>query len=652
MYFRLIFRKIYFAGFCVIFAAAIIAYFWFKLTIDYNISFLIPNNYASWIKHDEPPNLKARELERNVIIFKNTFSINIPIQNAQLSVRSLKFFRVFIDGSLIFESQTQISEWKKTIAIDIPNLTSGEHELLIFVMNYNGPPALLVYSEKLKIKTDDSWISSKDNQNWFPIRLAETSRTLNLSKQFVPTYEALKHNFHYGILLLLIIFAFWYARKTEHLKFHAYKYIQSPVNILRWTLICLWLVLSINSLINAPIAGMDYPFHLQYISYISKNWSLPLATDGAQMFQSPLYYISSALLWNFLTLFLEPQISAKFLKIIPLLCGLGMIEICYRSMLCAFPNRTYTQSIGLLLGGLIPMNLYMSQYIGNEPLAALFSAAAILLVMQIINSPDITKQRKHIYAIGIALGLGLLSKVTVVLLILPVLISVVWGLKKINADNKEIAVICSKIIAIIFIIAGWYYVRNLILLGKPFIGGWDPSRGIAWWQDPGYRSIDQMTSFGVSLVYPIYSGIAGFWDSLYSTFWLDGFLGGNTNYNTRPNWNYSFLLSLPLLSLLPASAIIIGCIGVNKANSQPEKPILLFSIACIIIYLLAIFLIFLEVPTYSSAKATYSMGLIPCYAVLGAKGMEIMSRNTGIKLALVTILSWWALFSYLSFFAQ
>ena len=30
------------------------------------------------------------------------------------------------------------------------------------------------------------------------------------------------------------------------------------------------------------------------------------------------------------------------------------------------------------------------------------------------------------------------------------------------------------------LLAGWYYVRNWVLLGRPFVGGWERGRGLDW----------------------------------------------------------------------------------------------------------------------------------------------------------------------------
>src|SRR5206468_142944 len=59
----------------------------------------------------------------------------------------------------------------------------------------------------------------------------------------------------------------------------------------------LWIVLFANNLgMLTSVMGFDSNFHLEYIDYIKTHWKLPLAKDGWQMYQPPLYYMISALL--------------------------------------------------------------------------------------------------------------------------------------------------------------------------------------------------------------------------------------------------------------------------------------------------------------------------------------------------------------------
>jgi hypothetical protein len=76
-----------------------------------------------------------------------------------------------------------------------------------------------------------------------------------------------------------------------------------------------------------------------------------------------------------------------------------------------------------------------------------------------------------------------------------------------------------------------------------------------------------------------------------------------------------------------------------------------FSVCSIGLYLAAIFYLFLTVPILSSAKATYTLGLIPCFALIGTAGFEILMRQRFLRAAVYGLFACWAVGSYLSYFA-
>jgi hypothetical protein len=291
----------------------------------------------------------------------------------------------------------------------------------------------------------------------------------------------------------------------------------------------------------------------------------------------------------------------------------------------------------------------MSQSLGNEPLAGFLTGMIVLFVCRILSG-NLRSLRKVSILMGVTLGLALLTKVTPILIIPPVLFYVCAEILKareaMGKGIKEAARFTLILTGILFAVAGWYYLRNWTEMGRFFIGGWDSFRDIAWWQDPGYRTPKQLYVFGGSLFYPVFSSIYGFWDSIYSTFWMDGFL--SANYDTP--WNFSFMLSSAWLSLLPSAAIIIGIVVAIRSNEEPTRRILLFSITCVFTYLAAIFYLFLTVPILSSAKATYALGLIPCFALLAAAGFEVLTRLRLLRAVVHGLFACWAFFAYASYF--
>ena len=65
-----------------------------------------------------------------------------------------------------------------------------------------------------------------------------------------------------------------------------------------WALIAIslvWVVLFLNNLPQLPgLFGFDRDGHLYYIDYIQQKKALPLADEGWQTYQPPLYYLFGA----------------------------------------------------------------------------------------------------------------------------------------------------------------------------------------------------------------------------------------------------------------------------------------------------------------------------------------------------------------------
>ncbi|MDH3973879.1 MAG: glycosyltransferase family 39 protein [Deltaproteobacteria bacterium] len=615
------------------------------------VIFLSPEKGAHWIKYDRPYWLGSHRHEEQLVIFRKNFTLNKEISHIKLKLRALKSARLFLDGQLIYETPINYSNWRKTQSLKIEKITSGKHTLHAFISNQDGPPLLLAYSENFKLFTDRSWETMRPDNSWQPAVLIEENRSASISKQFSPVKNAFWETLPYGLVIFITSFIFSVAYYYRQLPGFSYFEKALSLSKLRWLLIIAWITLSISSLIKYPLAGFDYPAHIDYINYVASKWSIPLASEGWQMFQSPLYYIISSLFLKICLSFFSEATSYQLLKVIPLLCGLIQVEVVYRTMKITFPKKKYVQATGLIVGSLMPMNLYMSQYIGNEPMAALFSSLVILLILQSIRNPWKAQSPKHQLLTGLFLGLAILTKVSALLLPVPVLL-VFLGLniQKGRGNLKKSLWTALNIIMPLFIIAGWYYVRNMVLLGKPFIGGWDPARGISWWQDPGYRIISDLTTFGTALAYPVFSGTSGLWDAIYSTLWLDGFLGSVADYRGKPPWNYSFVLTLSWLSLLPTIAMLTGFFSIMKKREREDQFILLISTLLLILYFGAIIYLYIQLPIYSTAKASYTLGLIPCYAILCGFGLELLSRGVILRSAVVGLISWWGIFAFAAYF--
>lgn len=660
-----------------------------RMAGDPDIPLLIDGDGAAWICFDAPPHLPAQKPQQLVTFFRKTVQIDDAPVAAPLVVRCFRLGNLQIDGvqalgpwedlsaqgEATVNWQSALSKWKQPRHVDIAQfLRPGKHQIVVEVLNQNAPCALLASCPAIGLGTDQTWEASMNGQDWTPVRLAASPRWAEVTAQFSSSVRA----FGAGSLWLALPFvlalgiALYLTRGNQTVKNRiVVAAVVSPCTV-RWGLLAAWIALAINNIWKLPAdVGFDVQAHLAYVLFIHHYGTLPLATDGWQMFEAPLYYLLSLPILKF-TISpgdLEPVIKA--MRVIPFLCALAQTEICYRVMRLVFGHRRDLCVVGLVTGALLPMLLYRSQTIGTEPMAGALTAATIWLGLAYAYGSQGWRTWKGAAAIGFAFGLALLTKVSAVLLA-PLLIGWLASVHWINGDRLRVPVQRVAIImAVAAMIAGWYYTRNWIELGKPFVGGWDPSRNIDWWQEPGYRTPAEFLRFGRAINYPVWASMAGFWDGLYSTMWTDGMLSSMVLYDHRPPWNYRFVLSGSLLALFPCTLMLIGALSaivVNLPSQPPAGPdaarptvvqasgafikrgALLFSVLAIATYLMAIFDLHLTAPIHSTAKATYTLGLTPCYAMLMAAGFGVAARWSVLRAVLVALLATWCVNSFLAYF--
>jgi len=54
--------------------------------------------------------------------------------------------------------------------------------------------------------------------------------------------------------------------------------------------------------------------------------------------------------------------------------------------------------------------------------------------------------------------------------------------------------------------------------------------------------------------------------------------------------------------------------------------------------------------TYCLAKASYTLGLLPCYAVLAAAGAEPFLRNRIVRSVVIAVFACWGFAAYTAYF--
>lgn len=598
---------------------------------------------ASWIKADEPLNLGIWAPGKTALAFRKRFFIETPPAGpAVLTVKSMRSVAVLIDRRLALPLKDEFGRWREPKRVDLkPYLSPGQHELVLAVVNSDGPAVVLAYSAALRLRTGPDWETSLDYKSWKGAATVDDIRPPEFTLAFPTVKEAFASRLPYLSVVFTVVF-FWTLGRSSRTWGARLDRLTPSASALRWVLMAALSVLGLNDLLKLPYdMGFDFQGHIDYIKYIVERRAIPFANEGLSMFQSPLYYLVSAAAYSVLEGFLPYVSVVKALKVITIACGVALVEVTYRTLKTVYPDRDDLCALGTVLGGLLPMNIYMSQHIGNEPMSGLFIAASIMTAYALFSSPANPFRRAAL--MGVFTGLALLSKVSIALLLPGLSVMVVYSIAR-SEGFKKAAKGLGVYASAAFFVSGWYYIRNWLVLGRPFVGGWEN----VWSQDPGYRTMGQFLRFGESLHRPFYSGVNSFWDSIYSSLWTDGFLSAVIFYDYIPRWNYDFLLSSAYLSLVPMLVIIAGVIlaASFKAMEKGEQ----FSAFFVLSFLAGVVYLYLKVPIYSQAKASYMLGLTPCFAVLFVSGARFLLRRTVIRAAFYGWMACWAVSAYLSFF--
>ena len=617
-----------------------------------DVLFLADRAGAQWIKYDSEFQLVHKSLSHPRNEFRNVFNTNKAIDNARIKVQALKRCQVILDGVTIFSPTDEFDNWKNVYDIAVPfAVKAGQHEILIIVTSENSHPAIIAYSEILPIRTGTGWLASIDGKSWQTAVSVAQVKQATISREFPSASAALFKIMPYlavAFVMALIISLLGSLREDMAQKVSRWRWEPSHI---RWIMLVLWAVLAVNNMVKMNFQmGFDIQGHIEYIDYIVTKGSLPLASEGWQMFQAPLNYMLSAPLYALMIKWIDLPWIVKILRIIPIICGLLQIEVVYRAARLVFVQRKDLQIIAIVTGSLLPMHTYICQVVGNEPLAGCLISLMVLFCMSLVMPGQKERGTGFFVLMGFVWGLALLSKMTAVLLAPVLIIVLLYHTRLVQRPLKAAGRTIIITFGISILTAGWYYFRNYIELGKPFWGGWDLSGGMRWWQDPSFRTWSQIFSFGQSFSYPVYAGVKGFWDSVYSTLWLDGFNSGSPDFIHRPAWNENFMVAGALLALLPSIFILTSMIFARLHKTANYRNAVVFSIGAIGLFLASMMDLYIRLPIYSTAKATYTLGLLPCYAVLAAAGAEPFLRNRIVRSFVIALFVCWAFAAYFAYF--
>ena len=612
---------------------------------DPAISFLPRHRGADWIVCPTPADSRAHWSASFDATFRREFVLPQKPLSARVSLRALRRAEVRVNGASIQIPQNR--NWKKVSDVEITEqLREGVNIVEVRVFNPNGPPALwaILSADQLTVRTDQNWETSFAGSSLRNAALASARKVPergNLVASDESTLDAAKKIWLLWILLIGIAsgaIILWRA-SSNRLK------LATSERIVLLLFAGLWLLLFWNNSRLLPFhAGFDFAEHLKYIEYIQKNWSLPLPTEGLEMYQPPLYYLISAAALSAFKLSINDPQSVVVLRLLGGFFGIAQFILVFLSLRLLLPSRA--AFIGLLLAAFLPMHLYLAHYVTNEMLAATLATAALYLCLRLLKS-EVPRASQFAW-LGVALGATMLTKVTGILL-LPIVIAALAG--RLRASRAPITIAMRNIcllVAICLVVSGWQYARIWLRFGTPLVGNWDVSSGFSWWQDPGYHTAVDYFRFGRSLVHPFFSGFAGFADGIYSTLWGDALCGGASSLTFA--WNRQPLVGGYLWALIPTMLIVIGAVvaSIQFVRKPSSELFLLLGFSAVLV--LGLIFMTLKIPSYAQAKAFYALSAITPLCFFGALGWETLTHGSErLRFVLGTLLLVWALNSFTTY---
>jgi tetratricopeptide (TPR) repeat protein len=617
---------------------------------DPGTNFLQSDKRAEWIFFPAAVEVKARGVANLDTLFRRDFALQGPAQKALLTVRAAKQIQLTINDRKVEVAPDH--NWKDAFTVEVSGfLQDGPNRIEARIFNENGPPALWLslIADRLSLRSDKNWIASFAGSAWrgaapaalprFPgpgNSIDSRERTINSLTKVWPLWLLFG-----AVALFFCVGGNWWLNRH-------------PTNVKWITVIIvfgfagLWLALYWhNARILPALVGFDASHHLNYIKYIQEHHRLPLPNEGMVMFHPPLYYIISAVALSILNLTTADPSAILLLRALTMLFGIAQFLLVFATLRLIFPDRPSLQVIGGGLAAFLPMQLYLSHYPTNETLAALLVSASLYFALRVTKTNSATW--KSYCLLGLLIGAAMLTKATAILVVPFIVLALARQLAIKKASFTKWAGTLGSMLLIATLLCGWHYIR-VSRYGSPLVGSSDPVTGAFWWQDDGYHTVSYFARFGGSLVRPLFSATASFWDGLYSTLWGDGLCSGVSDLSVRPPWNYNLMCAGYLLSLLPSLLLSIGVIASLWQLFRELRTDVVILLGLSLAVATALVFYNLKVPCYGSAKAFYGLSALVPLSFFAATGWNVVTDGRKWRqLSIEILLAVWAMNSFGSF---
>lgn len=371
-----------------------------------------------------------------------------------------------------------------------------------------------------------------------------------------------------------------------------------------------------NAWLYNPLHGFDGKGHIEYLSYIATNKSLPLPSQGWQFYQTPVYYLLS------LPAYLIA--GTKAVQFQNTLYYFGYLTICGLLISKLFPKEKNARLISTLTLAALPVVNYLVPMISNEYLNDVMKSIALLYMM--VNPGS--------FVVVLLLVLGFYTKYSVLTLGPAYAAALLQTGKK----SWQIIVVYGSVFALLItpiVLRNIYYYKMPLAMAEYFYP-FSPNkekRDISFYTNMSWiKRIDLFQT-------QHYSFIGGTWN----TFWHDGYQATVPVVPHHKKALGLWLLGFPLTILS-----VMGWGELKKRQTKVYAIGMVYLVTAIASY--AIYNIHL--PYASELKAffmsalpiIYACGITGCYAYI-PKSRKIVVILLLLQLALTLsyfwIQPWW-----------
>jgi 4-amino-4-deoxy-L-arabinose transferase-like glycosyltransferase len=367
--------------------------------------------------------------------------------------------------------------------------------------------------------------------------------------------------------------------------------------------VCAWSLLLIlqfhNSTRYPTHKSFDAPGHIEYLQMLEKNFRVPLANEGWELYQPPLYYALHYWL---------P--SLKLVQLAGVFWWMTLSAIAFATFKTLFKNRLLAAS-GALFVASLPVTIYLTPAIGNE----FFSTVLISLSLAIYLNFKKSKTVFWAVKLGVVLGLSLLAKATAFVVLAAMTLDTILNWFR----TKQLKYIKSLFLITIIALSmsGWFYARNFVHFGNPFQSSIDfPQFHIV--QEPGYRDLKFFTD------------LSGFWRlDLFKAHWYSLIPGTYFSFfydghnAIIPVQAYSLAGVLLVAASLPfAGLIALGIVQSIKNRKKEKANVFIFYLTLLVAAYIAYNF---KLPFYSTVKGAFVASLALPLGYFMLKGLQQLS---------------------------